>query len=254
MDSIFGGKKNNQGVPSVGNVCNAECQDQNKKTKLYNDFVNAKNVHLKSKETLDKAEANYYTKTGQTQVYNNIIRVRATNEIAKQIDKIKEGFDEDVKNLQTKIKYINSQSVIKKNINDVKDNWFNKKEAKKKQAQATTWQRRLDDRMANFYNDKNESLSYWSNNILFYLYWILFVLIFIVLILKKQYKKIENYPFILCMLILPFMIHPIYSKILGSLKHLKLDNIYLMFIMFALFLFITFFMAYKVSFRTNVPE
>ena len=90
--------------------------------------------------------------------------------------------------------------------------------------------------------------------ILFYLYIILSILILIVIYLKKLYKNIKIYPFLLCMIILPFLIHPIYVSILSSLEHFKLDNIYFIFIMFALFLFITFYLSFKVSYKNAHPK
>ena len=233
-------------------ICDADCQNDNNKKKLYTNYVNAKNNMLRGKENLEKAEKDYYTGTGKSQYYSNLQERRATKSIKNYMNSIEKNFNKNINNIKNYIKYADSQNIMIENISDLKDMYKNKKKSLVKQAKKTTWKKNIDDRLSLFYNNKNQTLSYWSNGILFYIYLILLLLILITIFLKKQYKNIKMYPFIICLIVLPFLIHPVYLKILTTLEHFKLDNIYFMFILFAIFLFVTIYVSYKINKKYSV--
>ena len=117
------------------------------------------------------------------------------------------------KNLEQATSYYND------NLNDI-DN----------KIQTIVQKEKLNKRISQFYNSDYD----FKKTILYYLkifYFIMVSLSVITIIYKKKHKEKKIYAFLFLLLIIPyFLISNIYKKILNNLGHLKIDVLYVIFI------------------------
>lgn len=234
-------------------MCDAECQNNNKKRVLYDSYLKAKSNYENGAKNYRRKEKEFYIGTNQRSYYNTLQENRAKESITEYMNNIEKMFNEDIDRLNIYLNFYKSQLTYKHNFDDLKDHYVEKKKNLEKKEKKTKFQKNIDDRLSNFYDINNESLSYWSKGVLFYLYWIMVLITIVILILKKQIRNPKVYPFVLSLIILPFLIHPVYKKILTTMRHFKLDNIYFIFILFSLFLLLVSYTSYKFAVKMATP-
>jgi hypothetical protein len=169
--------------------------------------------------------------------------IKKEEEIAKQNWKpINDETIDLIKRLKIKcdnlIKSVIWRENIKLSYETQKKNYKNVKRELEKLSDSKS----IKDRLSNFYYKKTDGL----NNILYILkilYWIFFIVMVTILIFKKQYKKPEYYPMLICILIFPilfmqtiklqvpyidkeFKVSGVFHYIFEKFQHFKIDNIF----------------------------
>lgn len=229
-------------------ICDSECQSDANKKLLFDQYLKAKNNLIRAPGELKTAEKDYFIKTGQKINYDNLQESRALDSMHKYMQTIEANFNKKIDRISSLKSYLESQKYFQHNIVDSYDTYKYRLGKYEKEVNSTTNQSNIDNRMANFYNDKSKSLAYWSNGFLFYIYIILVIISILLFVLKKNYRNLKMYPFLLCVIILPFFIHDIYEIILEMTRHIKMDNTYFVFTLFSLFLIYTLYLT------ANIPQ
>lgn len=230
-------------------VCDAKCQESGNKTKYYNEYLNSKNNLLNASDRLKQAEKKYYTKTNQTQYYNTLIYDRAIKHITKKMGIIESAFNENIEKLVNLVNMTSSQNVYRRNMNNVIDSYKYKQTNLEEKVDKTNNTKKINNRLAYFYSEKDESWALWINNYLWYIYILCIILILSKIVFKGEIKNFKQYPFIILLIVSTYIINYIYMLVINTLGHFKLDITYLVFI--SSFLVITFIYdkVYKFSFQ-----
>ena len=212
------------------------------------------------------AESYYYSikPNGQTE-YNKIKQKRAEDEAKSKVEEWKTEMSPILKDLTTKVAYYKSQFSYKTNVRSVYDSYNDKLTDLKNDIKKTTGEKNVDSRLATFYN-YNTSI---VNSVLYYikiLYWLFFIIMVVILIWKLQFRDVTMLAFPLLILLFPlffekgihfriplinkyFTLTSIYDRVFKSFKHVKIDNIYLIF--FTLIIGIIFLFNYVSTFPFN---
>lgn len=212
------------------NICDAKCQQSGQREKYYNEYQQAVATFKQGPSIVKKAEKNYYEKTNQNEYYNTLKFSRANNFIKKKVDIIETAFNEDLEKLINLISMISSQNIYRKNISDLNKSYKKDLSELNKKVDKTSNTRKINNRLAYFYNEQDESWFLWINSYLWYIYLLLLVLIILKFILKKEFKNIKKYPFIIILLSGTYIVNYIYEIVIIGLGHFKLDVSYLVFI------------------------
>ena len=220
------------------NVCDAACQKKRKLQKLKTTYINSKNLLRNAPTRFKSAEKAYYTELNG-EAYYSTIKEKEYNEEAKKIvnkwnnSSIATNFAK----LENQIGYFTTQYIYTKNIENVHKNWINKLKTIRRKVEKTLSKKRVNDRLGYFY-DYNTNV---VNSMTYYLkifYWVLIVPMFIIFLYKKQYHHFDYYPFIISILLLPFLLDYFYEYLMNNFKYFTINNFY--FIFFTLFVLIIF--------------
>jgi len=211
-------------------ICDAKCQQSGQREKYQNEYLKAKNNLLQAPSILKNAEKNYYTKTNQTEYYNTLKFSRSQEHIKKKVDVIETSFNDDLEKLLNLINMVSSQHIYKNNMTDLNKSYKKDLSNLNKEVDKTGNTRKINNRLAYFYNEKDESWFLWINSYLWYIYIVLLILIAIKFVVKQEYKNIKKYPFILLILIGTYSMNYVYETVTIGLGHFKLDISYLIFI------------------------
>ncbi len=215
---------------NIGPPCDAACRVTKDKEKYLNEYLNVKNNFLNGEDKVKKAEQRYYTKTNQTQYYSELKHRRATNFITKKMKTLSESFNEDIERLKNLATLMGSQDLYRQNMQEVEEAYKGKHNSLKGRVDETTGKRKINNRLAQFYNDQDESWAVWLGGYLWYIYLGLIVAIIAKMILGGQWKNPRKYIFVTAMLIAHWIVKFIFVFVTTSLGHLKLDISYLTFI------------------------
>lgn len=215
---------------NIGPPCDAQCQQTKDKEKYLQEYLNIKNQFLDGENKVKKAEERYYTKTNQTQYYNKLKYDRAEAEIKQKMDILQSSFDDDIDRLINLAKYIGSQDNYRQNMQEVEDAYKGKHNALIGKVDETTGKRKINNRLAYFYNNRDESWAVWIGGYLWYLYIALIVCIIAKMIFGGSWKHPRKYLFLTAMILGHYIIQFIFIFVITGLGHFKLDVSYLVFI------------------------
>ena len=146
---------------------------------------------------------------------------------------------EDLSGIEFSVK---KEAGYKQELNDFykdKKDYYDLKQSNLEELEKTS---AISNRMTNFYSKKTENVLDFT----FYLkivYWILFIVIIILLIAKKQYAEVKFWPMILAILLFPLIfmkslifqmpiankqvkIPSVFDYLFENFQHYKIDNIY----------------------------
>jgi hypothetical protein len=211
-------------------ICDAKCQQSGQREKYHNEYQQAVSTLKQGPDIVKKAEKNYYEKTNQGEYYNTLKLSRAKNFITKKVSILENAFNEDLDKLINLVNMMSSQNVYRRNMNDLNKSYKKDLSNLNKEVDKTSNTRKINNRLAYFYNEQNESWFLWINSYLWYIYIVLIGLIFIKFIMKKEFKNIKKYPILIVLLGGTYIINYIYDIVIISLGHFKLDISYLVFI------------------------
>ena len=144
-----------------------------------------------------------------------------------------------------KILYYKGLYPYQDNVKVVYDNYKDKYSTLVNEVQNTTNKKNVNYRLAHFYNYNTSvvnSLLWWLKGI----YWFFFVIMAVLFIVKRQFKDVKTWPFILIAGLFPLFfeygiswknpfkkeiskIPSIYEMIFDTFKHARIDNIYFIF-------------------------
>ena len=90
---------------------------------------------------------------------------------------------------------------------------------------------------------------------MFYLYWTLAAIAIFLFLYKKQYFDASYYPFIILIIVSPFLMHKFYELAFSNIKHAKINNLFFIYFIIIITLFFTFNFLSKLPFVNNLqPE
>ena len=98
-----------------------------------------------------------------------------------------------------------------------------------------------------YYYDYNSSVVDGFNNTMFYFYWILTGISIFLFLYKKQFHNASYYPFIILIIVAPFLTHKIYELAFSKIKHASINNLFFIFFIVIVSLFFVF------NFLSNLP-
>jgi hypothetical protein len=237
----------NKLTKGIAPPCDAACQATRDKDKYLEEYQKIKNDFLNGEDKVKKAETRYYTKTNQTVYYSQLKERRATNFITEKMKTLQNSFDEDVSNLMNLASLMGSQNSYRIHMSEVKDAYTSKHNALKGRVDETTGKRKINNRLADFYNNRDESWAVWIGSYLWYIYFALIIGIIVKMILGGSWKSPRKYLFVTAMLLSHYIIKFIFMFVLTSLGHFKLDISYLVFILSFMIIAFIYLKIYDIS-------
>ena len=229
------------------NICNAECQRTKKIDRLRTQYNNARNKKQNAPAEIEATRKAYFVEDKGTQYYNQYMENEYKKEAQKEVaDWNNTIINPLVKQINEKLGYYTSQKYYQNNVKDLYDYHKDTLEDLKDKVEKTNAKKYTNDRLA-YYYDYNTGIVNGFNNTMFYLYWILVGIAILLFLYKKQFYNASYYPFIILILVTPFVMHKIYELAFSNIKHAKVNNLFFIYFVIIISLFFIF------NFLSNLP-
>lgn len=229
------------------NVCDAACQKRKKIDRLRTDFNNARNRLQNAPAEIEQTKKAYYTEWKGTDYYNNEMESEYKKEARKEVDDWnKTLINPLIDKMNNKVVYYTSQSYYQNNVKDLYNYQEDMLRDLKEKVEDTTSKKYTNDRLA-YYYDYNSGVVNSFNNGMFYIYWTLTTISIVLFLYKKQFNNASYYPFIVLILVTPFLLHKSYELVFSNLKHAKVNNLFFIYFVLIISLFFIF------NFLSNLP-
>lgn len=237
------------------NVCDAACQKQKKIDRLRTDFNNARNRLQNAPAEIEQTKKAYYIEWKGADYYNNEMESEYKKEATKEVnDWNKTLINPLIDKMNNKVVYYTSQSYYQNNVKDLYNYQEDMLRDLKQKVEDTTSKKYTNDRLA-YYYDYNSGVVNSFNNSMFYIYWTLTTISIFLFLYKKQFNNASYYPFILLILVTPFLLHKSYELVFSNLKHAKVNNLFFIYFVLIISLFFIFNFLSKLPFSNNLqPE
>ena len=237
------------------NVCDAACQKQKKIDRLRTDFNNARNRLQNAPAEIEETKKAYYTEWKGADYYNNEMESEYKKEAQKEVDDWnKTLINPLIDKMNNKVVYYTSQSYYQNNVKDLYNYQEDMLRDLKEKVEDTTSKKYTNDRLA-YYYDYNTGLVNSFNNGMFYIYWTFTAISILLFLYKKQFYNASYYPFILLILVTPFLLHKSYELVFSNLKHAKVNNLFFIYFVLIISLFFIFNFLSNLPFSNNLqPE
>lgn len=229
------------------NICDAECQKQKKIDRLRTQYNNAKNRLNNAPAEIEATRKAYFIEDKGTQYYTQYMENEYKKEAQKEVDDWNKTLIKPLlKQIKDKLSYYRSQNYYQNNIKDYYDYQNEMLSDLKQEVENTNAKKYRNDRLA-YYYDYNSSVVNSFNNTMFYLYWTLAAISIFLFIYKKQFFDASYYPFIILIIVAPFLMHKFYELAFSNIKHAKINNLFFIYFIIIITLFFTF------NFLSNLP-
>ncbi len=237
------------------NVCDAACQKQKKIDRLRTDFNNARNRLQNAPAEIEETKKAYYIEWKGADYYNNEMESEYKKEATKEVnDWNKTLINPLIDKMNNKVVYYTSQSYYQNNVKDLYNYQEDMLRDLKQKVEDTTSKKYTNDRLA-YYYDYNSGVVNSFNNSMFYIYWTLTTISILLFLYKKQFNNASYYPFIVLILVTPFLLHKSYELVFSNLKHAKVNNLFFIYFVLIISLFFIFNFLSKLPFSNNLqPE
>ena len=237
------------------NVCDAACQKQKKIDRLRTDFNNARNRLQNAPAEIEQTKKAYYIEWKGADYYNNEMESEYKKEATKEVnDWNKTLINPLIDKMNNKVVYYTSQSYYQNNVKDLYNYQEDMLRDLKQKVEDTTSKKYTNDRLA-YYYDYNSGVVNSFNNSMFYIYWTLTTISIFLFLYKKQFNNASYYPFIVLILVTPFLLHKSYELVFSNLKHAKVNNLFFIYFVLIISLFFIFNFLSKLPFSNNLqPE
>ena len=237
------------------NVCDAACQKQKKIDRLRTDFNNARNRLQNAPAEIEQTKKAYYIEWKGADYYNNEMESEYKKEATKEVnDWNKTLINPLIDKMNNKVVYYTSQSYYENNVKDLYNYQEDMLRDLKQKVEDTTSKKYTNDRLA-YYYDYNSGVVNSFNNSMFYIYWTLTTISIFLFLYKKQFNNASYYPFIVLILVTPFLLHKSYELVFSNLKHAKVNNLFFIYFVLIISLFFIFNFLSKLPFRNiSQPE
>ena len=237
------------------NVCDAACQKQKKIDRLRTDFNNARNRLQNAPGEIEETKKAYYTEWKGADYYNNEMESEYKKEAQKEVDDWnKTLINPLIDKMNNKVVYYTSQSYYQNNVKDLYNSQEDMLRDLKEKVEDTTSKKYTNDRLA-YYYDYNTGLVNSFNNNMFYIYWTFTAISILLFLYKKQFYNASYYPFMLLILVTPFLLHKSYELVFSNLKHAKVNNLFFIYFVLIISLFFIFNFLSNLPFSNNLqPE
>ena len=237
------------------NVCDAACQKQKKIDRLRTDFNNARNKLQNAPAEIEQTKKAYYTEWKGADYYNNEMESEYKKEAQKEVDDWNNTLINPlIDKMNNKVVYFTSQSYYQNNVKDLYNYQEDMLRDLKEKVENTTSKKYTNDRLA-YYYDYNTGVVNTFNNGMFYIYWTFTAISILLFLYKKQFNNPSYYPFIVLILVTPFLLHKSYELVFSNLKHAKVNNLFFIYFVLIISLFFIFNFLSKLPFSNNLqPE
>ena len=237
------------------NVCDAACQKQKKIDRLRTDFNNARNRLQNAPAEIEQTKKAYYIEWKGADYYNNEMESEYKKEATKEVnDWNKTLINPLIDKMNNKVVYYTSQSYYENNVKDLYNYQEDMLRDLKEKVENTTSKKYTNDRLA-YYYDYNTGVVNTFNNGMFYIYWTFTAISILLFLYKKQFNNPSYYPFIVLILVTPFLLHKSYELVFSNLKHAKVNNLFFIYFVLIISLFFIFNFLSKLPFSNNLqPE
>ena len=203
---------------------------QNKIDKLRTNMINAKNKMQNSPNEFDRAERAYLLEAKGSDYYSSIQRDKYKKEARIQVYSWnKEMINNMFTNITNSIKYYKSQQYYAGNVDKVYKSYNSDLDNLKKQIYDTDQANNINERLGQFYYNNTETVDWWTY-ILKVIYYVLIAISILTFIVKKQFRNAYIYVFLFTIILMPYALDKYYAFIMRTFKHIKLDNVYFIFI------------------------
>ncbi len=226
-------------------ICDAKCQNERKINSLKTTYIKAQQNAQNAQPNLNRAEKAYYTAAKGSEYYSKLQETK----FKKQAEVAVAGWNNDLNptwiDIENKLKYYTGLFSYKDNVHLVFDNYKEKYEKLIDNIEDTTDKKNINYRLAHFLNYNTTMV----NSLLYYLkilYWLFYVIMIVFFVLKKQYRNVLSWPFILFAGLFPIFfeyrlkwknpfkneiskVPSLYESVFNNFKHAKIDNIYFIF-------------------------
>jgi|TARA_B110000261_G_C13055745_1_gene346072 hypothetical protein len=207
-----------------------EMLKKNKIEKLRNEMINAKNRMHNSPNEYNRAEKAYYLESKGSDYYSTIQRDKYKKEANTQVNSWnKELLNSMFDSIKNSINYYNSQNYYVGNVDEVYKSYDTDLSDLTRKIYDTEQTKNINERLGQFYYNNTETVDWWTYYLKILYYGLIIVSLFI-FIFKRQFRQIKMYIFFATILIMPYILDKYYAFIMGIFKHIKLDNIYFIFI------------------------
>ena len=234
-------------------VCDAECQDNRKIQSLKTTYIKAQQNQQNAQPNLQRAQKDYYTAAKGAEYYSKMQETKFKNQAKDAVADWNKDLEPTWKDIGNKLKYYKGLFSYKNNVHLVYDNYNDKYNKLVDTIEDTIDKKNVNFRLAHFLNYNTTIV----NSVLYYLkilYWLFYVIMVVFFVLKKQYRNVKSWPFIIIAGLFPVLfeyglkwknpfkneiskIPSLYESIFDKFKHAKIDNIY--FIFFSLIIIAT---------------
>ena len=244
-------------------ICDAKCQNERKINSLKTTYIKAQQNNQNAKPNLQRAEKDYYTAAKGAGYYSKMQETKYKKEAEDAVAGWNTDLNPTWKDIENKLKYYKGLFSYKNNVHLVYDNYNEKYESLIDNIEDTRDKKNVNYRLAHFLNYNTTVV----NAVLYYLkilYWLFYTIMVIFFVLKKQYKNVLSWPFIIIAGLFPIFfeyglkwknpfkreiskIPSLYESVFDNFKHAKIDNIYLIFFSLIIMTVLVF------SFFTTIP-
>jgi len=248
-------------------ACNADCQNKRKIEDLRKTYVKAEQNAQNSKPNLERAEKAYVTASQGAQVYSKMQEKKYKKIAQDAVSEYNKDVEDKLLDIDNKLKYYKGLFSYKDNVTMVYSSYNDKYTNLREKITSTTDKKNVNNRLAYFYNYNTSivnSFVWWLKVV----YWIFFVIMLVFFVLKKQYKNVKSWPFILVVGLFPILFEygiswnnpfkneiskfpSIYERVFNGFRHQKIDNIYFIFFTLIILTILVFSFFSKIPFQDN---
>ena len=226
-------------------VCDADCQNKRNVEKLKKDYIKAQQNKQNAQPNLDRAEKAYYTASKGAGYYSEMQEAKHKAQAQATVNIWNSEINKQFSDIDSKVNYYTGINTYRNNIDFVKDGYMEKYNDLVTEAQQEEDRKNVNFRLAHFYNLNTNVI----DPILWWLkvfYWMFYIIMLVIFIIKKQYRNVLTVPFILIAGLFPVFfeyglswknpfkkeiskVPSVYESIFDTFKHQKIDNIYFIF-------------------------
>jgi hypothetical protein len=248
-------------------ICDADCENKRNISKLKKVYIKAKQNIENSKPNLEKAEKEYYTASQGGEFYSAMQEKKYKKIAEDAVLVYNKDVEDRLLDIDNKLKYYKGLFSYKDNVTMVYSNYNDKYTNLREKITSTTDKKNVNNRLAYFYDYNTSivtSLVWWLK----VLYWIFYVIMIVFFVLKKQYKNIRSWPFILFVGLFPLFFEygiswnnpfkneisnfpSVYERVFSLFRHQKVDNIYFIFFTLISLIILVFSFFTNLSFQDN---
>uniref|UniRef100_A0A6C0JD14 Uncharacterized protein n=1 Tax=viral metagenome TaxID=1070528 RepID=A0A6C0JD14_9ZZZZ len=226
-------------------ICDTDCQNKRKIENLRKTYIKAKQNSENSKPNLERAEKDYYMASKGGEYYSKMQEKKYKTIAINAVSGWNKNVEDILIDIDNKLKYYKGLFSYKDNVTMVYSSYNNKYTNLREKITSTTDKKNVNNRLAYFYDYNTSivnSLVWWLK----FIYWIFYAIMIVFFVLKKQYKNIQSWPFILIVGLFPVLfeygiswnnpfkneiskVPSIYEWVFNVFRHQKIDNIYFIF-------------------------
>ena len=212
-------------------LCDEECENNQKKEKLYEEYLDAKSNVKTAPEELEKAEAKFLTQDKGISWYTNYKQEKELGVASELADYLSEKFEEQKEKIQVILNNFNTQVGYTDNLGNLLDSYKTRNAQSQEEIEQLRNVNNVSNRMTQYTDQTTPVYNAW-NKFFSVLYWLLFAAyVVLIVILAKQFKNKKQWlivaSFVLYFLLIKFFTPFIWTYIhnwMRPLNETKIGN------------------------------